>query len=57
MICGVVATSISGCVLCVVLRATAVAYYMARSTHITAWNTCCHNAACHITMYFHLSFP
>ena len=31
--------------------------YTARSTHITAWNTCCHNAANHITMYFHWSIP
>ena len=34
-----------------------VAHYTARSTHITAWNTCCHNAACHITMYFYWSIP
>jgi len=47
MIRGVVATSISGCDVCI----------EARSTHITAWNTCCHNAAYHITMYFHWSIP
>jgi hypothetical protein len=32
-------------------------HYTARSTHITVWNTCCHNAAYHITMYFHWSIP
>jgi hypothetical protein len=37
MICGVVATSISGCVLCAVLCAT-LAYNTAHSTHITLHN-------------------
>jgi hypothetical protein len=34
-----------------------VAHNTARSTHITAWNTCCHNAAYHITTYFYWSVP
>ena len=55
MICGVVATSISGCYVCTACRV--VAHYTARSTHITDWNTCYHNAANHITMYFYWSIP
>ena len=39
------------------LVAVTVAHYTAHSTHITAWNTCCHNAAYHITMYFYWSIP
>jgi hypothetical protein len=27
------------------------------STHTTAWNTCCHNAAKLITMYFYWLIP
>jgi len=50
MICGVVATSISGCGVCT-------AHYTACNTHTTAWNTCCHNTANHITMYFYRSTP
>jgi len=50
MICGVVGTSISG-------YGVWVAHYTARSTHITAWNTCCYNAEYHITMYFHWLIP
>jgi hypothetical protein len=34
-----------------------IAHNTARSTHIAAWNICYHNAACHITMYFHWSIP
>jgi len=34
-----------------------VSHYTARSTHTTAWNTCCHNTANHITMYFYWSAP
>jgi len=37
------------------VKATIVTHNTARSTHITAWNTCCHNTAYHITMYFHWS--
>jgi len=29
-----------------------VAHYTARSKHTKAWNTCCHNTANLITMYF-----
>ena len=63
MICGVVATSISGCDVCTACRVgcdlcatsrTQVAHYTVRST---AWNNCCHNAAYHIMMYFHWSIP
>jgi len=54
MIYGVVATSISGCGVCTVCR---VVCDMAHITHITAWNTCCHNTANHITMYFYWSIP
>jgi len=35
----------------------AVTHYTAHSTHTTAWNTCCHNAAYHTTMYFYWSIP
>jgi hypothetical protein len=42
MISVVVATSIADCGVC-----TAVAHYAALSTHTTAWNTLCHNAANH----------
>jgi hypothetical protein len=30
-----------------------VAHFMALSTHTTIWNTCCHNTAKLITMYFY----
>ena len=54
-ICGVVATSISGCgVYCV---PCSVAHYTVHSTHTTVWNTCCHNTAYHITMYFYWWIP
>jgi len=32
-----------------------VTHNMTRSTQITAWNTCCQNAAYHITMCVHWS--
>jgi len=57
MICGVVATSISGCGVCIVYRVvynscSLHAHYTAHSTHTTAWNTCCHNTSNHIKIYF-----
>jgi len=39
------------CVLCAVQRASA--HCTALSTHTTTWNTCCHNTALLITMYFY----
>ena len=34
-----------------------VANYTALNIHTTAWNTCCHNTACHTAMYFYWSIP
>jgi len=57
MICGVVATIISGCNVCIACRVVcySVAHYSAHCKHTTAWNICCHNAAYHTTMYFYWS--
>ena len=51
MICGVVTTSISGSDVYTALCCTQ------HGTQYTAWNNCCHNAAYHVTMYFHWSIP
>jgi len=48
-----VASSISGCGVCTECRVMCA--YTALSIHTTAWNTCCHNTANHITMYFYWS--
>jgi len=38
-------------------QGNSVAHNTARSTQVTAWNTCCHNAAYHTTMHFYWSTP
>jgi len=55
MICGVVATSISACDVCNACRV--VCSRTLYGTQYTAWNSWCHNAAYHITMYVHWSIP
>jgi hypothetical protein len=44
-----VATFVSGCGVCT----DSVARCTALSTHTTTWNTCCHNTATLLTMYFY----
>jgi len=53
MTCGVVTTSISGCDVCTACLVLCDASCTLHGTQYTAWNTCCHNAAFHITMYFY----